>query len=153
MVEFCLYPILNVLISNVTLAFGNFESRSLNMGILGQKNISFLMLMKFWLYPILKVLILNLTFIFNDFEPESPNLKTLTKKNELFSFNKILPLLFQSCWFKIWHLLSVVLSTLLPRIHEPIQCLCFPTYLEKVLIANKALRKSKNILSLTILRF
>ena len=91
MVEFCLYPILNVLISNVTLAFGNFESRSLNMGILGQKNISFLMLMKFWLYPILKVLILNLTFIFNDFEPESPNLKTLTKKNELFSFNKILP--------------------------------------------------------------
>ena len=39
--------------------------------------------------------------------------------------------LFRRCWFQIRHLLSVVLSSLVPRLHKPIQCLRFATYLKK----------------------
>ena len=35
--KFCMYLISNVLISNLTFVFENFETESLNMGILGQK--------------------------------------------------------------------------------------------------------------------
>ena len=33
-------------------------------------------------------------------------------------------------WFQISLSLSMVISSLLPSLHEPIQCLCFTTYLE-----------------------
>ena len=37
LVKFCINPISNVLISNLTLVFENFEPKSPNVGILGQK--------------------------------------------------------------------------------------------------------------------
>ena len=39
---------------------------------------------------------------------------------------------FWSCWFQTWHSISVVLSILVLRLHELIQCSCFVTYLENV---------------------
>ena len=79
--------------------------------------------------------------------------------------------LFWRWWFQIWHSIYVVLSILVLRLHEPIQCSRFVTYLEnifsffsqksqnimalkfifwKLLFGDKTLKKSKHILSLTI---
>ena len=58
--KFCTYLIPNVLISNLTFVFENFETESRNMGIQGQKY-QLSILIKFCLYSISKVLVSNLT--------------------------------------------------------------------------------------------
>ena len=81
--------------------------------------------------------------------------------------------LFRTCWFQVWHSLCVVLSILVPRLHQLIQfslfCNLFGKFflfllpksqnimvpiaiILKVLIANMTLKKCKHILSLAILR-
>ena len=91
----------NVLISNLTFVIENFEPKSPNMGILGlkvstflilmtlfsktlgpngPKSINFLILAKFHMYPISNVLISNLTLIFKNFDPKFSNIGILGQK-------------------------------------------------------------------------
>ena len=92
----------------------------------------FLILTKFSMHPISKHLLLNLRFAFENFEPKSSNLSILDNKVLTFqSSQSFACALFRRCWFQTWHSLSVVLSSLVPRLYKPIQCLRFSTYLKK----------------------
>ena len=60
--------------------FSNFEPKCPKFGILGQKIIYFLILIKFCQYPLLKLPTSNLKFIFENFEPKYSNLGVLGQK-------------------------------------------------------------------------
>ena len=112
-----MYHILNVLISNLSFVFENFEPKIPNLGILSQKVSVFPILAKFHMSPILKVLILNLTLVFETFKPECPNLGILGQK--LFILNEIFPgsyfeganfksdFRFRKCWNFITSLIKI----------------------------------------------
>ena len=95
-------------------------------GYFEPKSINFLIFTKFSKYIISEVLISNLT-CFQKFRDQIPKFGHFGSK--LFNLKEIFSCtLFRKCWFQIWHSFSVLLSSLISKLHEPIQCLHFTTY-------------------------
>ena len=115
-------------------------------GHFGPKSINCLILTKFHMYPISNVLISNLTLVFENFELKSLNLSILGQ--EVLSFwseRNCVCTLFWRSWFQTRHLISVVLTSIVPRLHGSIQCLRFVNYIENVFSLFS--EKSQNILA------
>ena len=141
--------------------FVKFRAQISKYGHLDQKVSTFYS----WLYSISKMLISCLKIVFKNFRPKSPNLDIFVQKVLTFwSWQNLTCALCRWCWFQICRLISVLLSNVIPRLHEPFffTIIFFAKvskyyglnyYFLKVAIANDikismTLKKSNHILSL-----